>query len=129
MTPANARSSLARQIAQHGQTITIVRTTGTTTPTTVSATIMAFVRGDMDRNERRDGLVGQFQQGDLWIVIDPTDLESASWPGAGAVAGRSAVVPIRGDKITVEGRVRSVVIAEARDVQGTIVRINVIARG
>ena len=129
MGPAAARSMLARQIAQHGQTITIVRTTGTTSPTTVSATIKAWVRGDARRDETRSELVGQFQQGDLWIVINPADLEAASWPGSGAVSGRASIVPIRGDKITVESRVRSVMIAEARDFLGTIVRINLIARG
>jgi hypothetical protein len=121
MTPAGAISMLDRQIAEHGQTITL-RRPGTPG---VEAELPAFVRG-----YRPEELVGAIIQGDSEVTISPTDIASSGWPGALAQTdGTDPMVPRKGDKVVLKGRVRNIEAAVPIYIADTPVRVKLMVRG
>lgn len=105
MTPLQAIAMLDRQLARHGQTVTLARGAS-------SVTIPGFVRGF-----RPEELVGDIQQGDLSAVLSPTNL--GDFP-----------VPVQhNDKLTVAGAVKNVESAEHVCMLDQLVRINLVVRG
>lgn len=108
MTPAGAIASLDRQIAKHGQTITL-RRPGTPN---IDVTVQAFVRGFQPAE-----LVGGIEQGDAQVILSPTSL--GLWP-----------LPVTiGDKVLIAGAPKDVQAPEHVRMLDTIVRINLQVRG
>lgn len=105
MNAAAAIASLDRQLAAHGQSVTLKR--GAPAAPDNSATVNAFVRG-----KRRDELAGGASQEVRTVVLSPTGLAAASWPDQ----------PKKDDWLTVEGRDRIVLEAERILFGGTAIR-------
>lgn len=100
---------LDRQIALHGQAITLQRLSPVS-----SATVRAFVRG-----YRAEELTGGIQQGDTLVILSPTTLAAGGWAG----------LPKRGDKTLIDARLRNVEIADPVRINGEVVRVNLTVRG
>ncbi len=114
MSPADAIAMLDRQIAQHGQGITLRRVVANAPA--IEAPHRAFVRG-----YRPDELSGGLQQNDSLLILSPTKMPAA-FSGAS-----NRIRP--NDKIEVSGRTRNVQFADHVEVGGVVVRINVTVRG
>lgn len=89
------------------------------------ATIRGHVRG-YDPKE----LTGTIIQGDSKVIVSPTDIDRAGWPGpaVGAVVGDRRV-PRKNDVVVVQGAPRQVMSAAPKYVAGTLVRIEIQVRG
>lgn len=113
MTPAQAIAMLDRQIAQHGQTVTLTRTVPNGSPITL--TCRAFVRG-----YKPDELANGVVQGDSLVVLSPTALAGSPFASA---------LPVRLDKLTTAGRKRNIEMADPVLMNDMLVRLNLQVRG
>lgn len=107
MSPEQAIAALDRQIALHGQDVVLRRGTA-------DYPMRGWVRG-----YRPDELAGGIQQGDSDVVLSPTDLAAAGFPGP----------PKRLDVLVTAGRARSVQLADPVQIGGKTVRHNLQVRG
>lgn len=118
MTPEQAIAQLDRQLAAHGQDVTLIRYSGTSTTVLDQAACRGFVR-----QKAPEQLAGNLIQVDADIVLSPTDLTAAGWPDD----------PKKGDKVEIDGdatgRQRTVLWAEPIRLAGTLVRVNLHVRG
>ncbi len=114
MTPQEAIAALDRQIARHGQDITLLRTVPNAPA--IERPHRAFVRG-YSANELLSGI----QQGDSLLVISPTNMP-AEFAGP---ANRLKV----NDRIRISGRVRQVQLVDPIELGEMIVRLKVTVRG
>lgn len=89
------------------------------------ATVRAQVRGYEPAE-----LTAAVIQGDSRVILSPTQIEQAGWPGATAapVTGDRRV-PRRGDVVLVQGTPRHVFAAAPKYVGGVLVRIELQVRG
>lgn len=119
MTPAAAIAMLDRSLAKNGEDIVIRRYVGSgDVRVPLDVTVRAHVRGYLP-NE----LVGGIVQGDTKLILAPTQIVAAAWPGP-------VGWPQVGDRIVIEGRSSITVQAAAVvRVAGTVVRIEIQARG
>jgi hypothetical protein len=113
MTPAQAIAMLDRQIAKHGQPVVLRRVVANAAAT--EATVSAFVRG-----YKPDELVAGIVQGDTLVTLSPTSVAGTPF---------SPAVPRRGDKVLIDGRLRSVELADPVSIAGVMVRLNLQVRG
>lgn len=112
MTPAGAIAALDRQLARHGQDVTLRRVVPNAPA--LEVTVRAFVRGYTP-----DEFAGNIQQGDSEVILSPSGM-SAPFVGE----------PLRvNDRLVIAGRARNVQSASAVWLGGAIVRINVQVRG
>ena len=109
MTPARAIAMRDRQIAEHGQPVTLKRS-GTS-----DLTMHAFVRG-----YRADELIGGINQGDTMVIASPPQLVGTDF---------ASVPPRTGDRILIAGRLRRVGIDDPVYIGGTLVRVNLTVTG
>jgi len=117
MTPESA--ALDRAIARCGETITLRRMVGTNPSVPVDVTLQAVVRG----YEPRD-LVGGITQDQLKVILSPSALTAAQWPGGlPPGSGIEQALPKKGDKAVIAGRVRTIEAAVPVRVRGRVVRI------
>lgn len=108
MTPADAIAMLDRQLAAHGEDISLRHMTGGAAAST--ETVRAFVRG-----YKPDEVVGAIQQGDGKITLSPNGL---------------AQPPKFNDKAVVGGvKVRNIQAVEEIRLAGVVVRYNLQVRG
>ena len=77
------------------------------------------VRADDYRPEE---LVGGIVQGDTKVILSPTQILAASWPG-------TLSWPRTGDKIVINGRERNIQAAPPKLIDGAVVRIDLQVRG
>lgn len=91
-----------------------------------SVTCRATVRSYEPRE-----LVGGIIQGDTRLVLSPTEIERAQWPGPGAVPASPGDrrVPRKGDRVVIQGRARTVEAATPVYVAGVLVRLELQVRG
>lgn len=124
MTPDQAIASLDRALANKGEDVILRRGLGTQ-QVPVDATVRAFVRG-----LRPEEIVGSLTQTASKVILSPTDIERAQWPGAqaGTVVGDPRV-PRKGDKVVIQGRARAVEFADPVYVNGALVRVNLFVLG
>jgi hypothetical protein len=123
MTADEAISALDDQIALHGEDVVLRRLVPGAPP--VEATVRAHVRGYLPRE-----LVGSIVQGDTRVVLSPTSISAAGWPGAATqIDGTDAAVPRKGDRVVLSGRVRAVEAAAPVYLAGALVRIELQVRG
>lgn len=116
MTPAEVIAMLDRQIAEHGQTVAIERLVGTGPMATRQGggvQIAAHVR-----TLREDELISGMTQDDLMVIVSPTGL-----------AGWQFGVPVKGDKVVIDGRPRNIELAQPIKIAGTLVRLNLKVKG
>jgi hypothetical protein len=116
MTPADAIAMLDRQIAEHGQTVTFERLVGTGPTATRQGggvQIAAHVR-----TLREDELIAGMTQNDLMVIVSPTGLD-----------GWQFGIPIKGDKVVVDGVSRNIELPQPIKIAGTLVRLNLKVKG
>lgn len=116
MTPAAAIAMLDRQIAEHGQTVAIERLVGTGPGATRQGgdvPVPAFVR-----TLREEELIAGMTQNDLLVVVSPSGL--AAWPHG---------VPVKGDKVLVDGRSHNIELPQPVKIAGALVRLNLKVKG
>ncbi|MBP2495386.1 hypothetical protein ABID82_002281 [Methylobacterium sp. PvP062] len=112
MTPADAIASLDRQIAEHGQSVSLRRVVANAPA--LEKGCKAWVRG-----YRPNELVGGLQQGDTLLIFSPTDLPA-----------EFVEEPLeRGDGIKVDGLLRTVQFTDPVRLKDVLVRLNVTVRG
>ncbi|WP_296585732.1 hypothetical protein [Xanthobacter sp.] len=119
MTPAQAISALDRHLAAAGQDAVLRRWTGTgsaRTPIDVPVRIRA-------QDYRVEELVGGIEQGDTRVVLSPTQIVAAGWPGP------PQGWPRPGDAIVIAGRERSIIAAPPQVMDDVVVRIDMVVRG
>lgn len=104
---------LDRQIAAHGQPVTLRRMVTNGDPVDLAAA--AFVRG-----YKPEELIGGVAQGDTMVTLSPSALVGSAF---------AANLPRRNDKLVVEGRLRNVEMADPVRLSGTLVRLNLQVRG
>lgn len=121
-------SRLARQLEEHGQTVTLQRmSTGTGQTVAQSVVAKAFVRPGSYGEQKRE-VIGSVSQTDQWIILSPVEIEAAGWT-SGALGSTDQRIPTKGNKILVAGRLRNVEGAHGIYMKDTLVRIELQARG
>ncbi|MCP1200058.1 hypothetical protein [Notoacmeibacter sp. MSK16QG-6] len=113
MTPARAIAMLDRQIARHGETVTLKRVAPNAPA--VTHDVKAFMRG-----YSAEELIGGIAAGDSEIALSPTSLAGSAF---------EAALPERGDQVTAAGRLRRIEFAVPVRLDGTLVRMNLTVRG
>lgn len=114
MSPDDAISMLDRQLATDGHDIVLQRVTGGTT-IAQAVTVRAFVRGYQPQE-----LVNGITQQDAKVILSPTSVAAFN---SGAAAGLDVRVPIKGNRMVINGRTRAVEAAVGLYMAGTLVRI------
>ena len=121
MTPAAAIAALDRMLAANGEDVVLQKLAAGAVSASVTA--RAVVRG-YDPEE----LVAGITQQDSHVIISPTEINTAGWPG-GADGPEDERVPVKGDRVSIAGRVRSIEAATGIRMAGTLVRIEMQVRG
>ena len=112
MTPVAMIAILDRNIARHGQAVTLRRMSA---GVTVELNCRAFVR-----DYRPDELIGGVVQGDTSVVISPSQLAGTAFENS---------PPVQNDKVVIGGRVRNIQLADPVVLDDQRVRINLQVRG
>lgn len=120
---------LDRALEKNGQDVVLRRTVGSASQVNIDVTCRAMVR-DYAPQE----LVGQIIQGDSHVIISPTQITAAQWPGGQPIASPPVQTDPRvprpnQDKVIVAGRLRNVQAATPIYVVGELVRIEMQVRG
>ena len=117
-------AALDRAIARAGETVTLRRTTGTAY---FDVTLPAVVRG-YKPSELISG--SGIVQGDSMVIISPTALDRAQWPGGQSPTTKGDVrIPRTTDAIIRQGISRTVISANPFYARGQLVRVEVQVRG
>lgn len=128
MDPASTIAALDRSLAIAGEPATLRRTVGSANQADFDVAVTAHVRG-----YKGDELTGAIEQHDLKVIISPTEIIAAGWPGPSSVhaseAGIDKRVPKRGDTVIIAGRTYNVESAAPMRMAGTLVRIELQVRG
>lgn len=120
LSPAEAIADLDEHLASEGQNVILQRVTGGTT-VAQAVTLRAFVRG-----YQPDELVNGITQQDAKLIFSPTGLASFN---AGAAAGLDIRVPIKGNRVVINGRTRAIEAGVGIYVAGTLVRVEAAVKG
>ncbi|KQT03209.1 MULTISPECIES: hypothetical protein [unclassified Rhizobium] len=108
MTPAQAIGALDRQLAKHGQAVTLRK--GNTT--TGQATVKAFVRG-----VKAEDIVGTITQTAKKVTLSPTGLDAFGLPGANTIVKHA------------DGQGGIIGMPEIIRLNDIVVRINMVIKG
>lgn len=129
MSPTEAIDALDRALAMAGEDIVInrvVRRSGANV--TVSVTCRAFVRA-----VSADEIAGKITVDDLQVIISPTQIVAAGWPGADENIQPGNLVdqrmPKSSDRVTVQGRPREIRAPRPKLVNGVWVRSDMVVAG
>ena len=125
MTPQDAIQALDVALVMSGQDIDLTRFVAPSrTPVTV--TCRAKVKnGDVVQSE---GAFGKFQASFL-VILSPTPIDAAGWPGVPATNGFDPRIPVNGDQMLINGHVRTVQVARGIYLANALVRIEAQALG
>jgi hypothetical protein len=126
MTPVAVIAMLDRQLAAHGEDVELQRLTGTQL-IPFKATCRAFVRGYSATE-----LIGGITQSDSRVILSPTDIDAAGWPGPEVPAGSTTTdirVPRKNDKAVIAGKTRNIEAAVGLYMAGVLVRIEMRVTG
>lgn len=113
MSPADAIAMLDRQIAKHGQTITLERLVPN--GTAVTETVRGFVRG-----YKPEELAGGITQGDSSVILSPTTLVGTPF---------ETEIPATNNKAVIAGRRRNIGMVDPVYIDDVLVRINLLVKG
>lgn len=125
-------AQLDRRLDQRGESVVLRRrTTAGSKITNVEGTIPAIVRA-----LTMEQLVGNVTQQTFFVIVSPTHILRAQWPGGRVPAAAGSLVspvdqsiPVTGDKLVLRGRERAVErVAPVFD-QGELIRIELTATG
>lgn len=121
--------NLDAALARRGEDIILRRVVGTTNIINLDVKVRANVRVPRGPEE----LVNGIGQDDLMIVISPTQIRAAQWPGGGidgtAPFNPDRSLPRRGDRVIVKGRSYQVELANPIAVNNEVVRIELTTKG
>jgi hypothetical protein len=121
-------AQLDSALADAGEDFVLRRVIGTTNQTNVDVTCRGFIR-----SYGPEELTTNIIQGDSRIILSPTQINAASWPGAAPPvefgAAQDPRVPRRGDKAVVQGRVMNIQNTSPIYVDNVLVRIELQIRG
>ena len=119
-------AALNRAIARAGQSITITRTSGSLpNQVTLSLECRAIVRA-----YRTEQLIGTVTQGDSNVILSPTDIDRAQWPGGQSPTVTTDVrIPKTTDKLVFLGRSCSIIACKPLYIRGVLARIDLQVRG
>ena len=118
-------SALDRGLAARGEDVVLRRISGSgATATSVDVTCRAVVRG-----YRPEELVGGIAQGDSQVILSPSEIRASGWPDPDGSPSGSASLPRKGDKLIVQGRMRTIEAVAPILVAGELVRIDLQVRG
>lgn len=116
-------------LAESGEDIILRRSVGTVNPINIDVTVRANVRWLRGPTELVDG----FSQDDLKIIISPTQIAAAQWPGSGvnnpAPFNVDRSLPRRNDWAIVKGRRYRIEAVNPIAVLGGVVRIEMLTKG
>jgi len=117
-------------LALDGEDIVLRRVTGAANQAHFDCTCQAFVRGYQPHELiAGSGII----QGDSKVIISPTQIDAAGWPGAQAVTSPPSTIdpriPRKGDIVVVNGIARGVQGASPTNIDGVLVRIDMQVRG
>jgi hypothetical protein len=105
-------------LAEYGADIVLRRVTGVAPSTTnIDVTVRAAVRSFQPQE-----LVGGIMQTDSRVIISPTQITAAAWPGDGTL-------PRANDKLVIAGRVRNVKVVDPIYLGDDLVRIEMAVAG
>lgn len=132
MSAESEIAELDKALAADGQDIVLRRVIGKTVASQqfIDVICRAFVRGYAP-NE----LVGAITQQDSRVVLSPTQIDAARWPGGQAVSTAQFQIDPRvpdknrGDLCYIDGRRCSVEAAKPITIDGVLVRIDMQIRG
>jgi hypothetical protein len=119
MTSEQAIAMLDRQIARNKQTVTLRKLPST------DITVPALVRSSTATE-----LIGGLTQGESLVIVSPTQINAAGWPGV-QEAGKSDVrVPSknRGDSVVINNQNRVVQNANPFYINDVLVRIEIVVK-
>lgn len=123
MSAAAEILELDRSLADVGEDLVIRRVTGTTSQTNTDLAVRGSVRGYQPQE-----LTTNIIQGDTKVILSPTQINAAGWPGvSGGVLDHR--VPRRGDKAIVQGKTLNIEAAAPIYVDNTLVRLELQVRG
>ena len=118
-------SALDRGLAARGQDVILRRISGSgPSATSIDVACRAVVRG-----YRPEELVGGIAQGDSQVILSPSEIRSSGWPDPGGSPPGSVSLPRKGDKLIVQGRMRTIEAAAPILIAGELVRIDLQVRG
>lgn len=112
---------LDRFLANRGEDIVVRRIVGTTNQSVTDVDCRAFVRGYSPEE-----LTGGITQQDSFVILSPTQINKAQWPGGQPVGGlQDPRIPskAKGDKAIIAGKPRSIEAAVGIYKAGELVRI------
>ena len=118
-------NALDRGLAARGEDVVLRRISGSgPSATSVDVTCRAVVRG-----YRPEELVGGIAQGDSQVILSPSEIRLSGWPDPDGSPSGSASLPRKGDKLIVQGRMRTIEAVAPIQVAGELVRIDLQVRG
>jgi hypothetical protein len=80
------------------------------------------------RQYQPDELVGGIIQGDSFVILSPSEIIAANWPGTVTAPGDKRV-PKHGDQLIVQGIARTVQTGTPFYIAGALVRLELQVRG
>lgn len=115
MKPSRAIAMLDRQVANHGQAVTLRRIVPGSSE--LDASVRAVVRGYRPEQVTDAATVGSSS-----VTVSPTALKGTAFEAGGAW-------PTVGDRVVVDGRVRIIEAAEPLKIDDVVVRFNLVVAG
>lgn len=119
---------LDRHLAMYGEDITLRRVTGVRPQVFSDVTVRAAVK----RIQVKDLVTGgDLAQEHLEVIISPTQIDTAQWPGGVPVGGTiDPRVPVAAtDKLVIRERVRQVQNVDAKYRDDVLVRVDMVVEG
>lgn len=107
-----------------GQDIVLRRFSGTTNRTNIDVQCRAFVRHYTAKE-----LTPNTVQGDTLVIMSPSEIIAAGWPGTQPPSATDARVPRKGDQVIVAGTPRNVESGYPIYLDNDLVRIELQVRG
>jgi hypothetical protein len=122
-------ASLDDALSEAGEAVILRRIVGTgSAAVNIDVTVRAAVR-----KLSADELVGTLSQTDDMVVISPTQILTAQWPGgtpvSAAIHQEDPRIPKIGDKLIIKGKVRDVILSKPIFVGDEWVRCELVAKG
>ena len=116
-------------LARRGEDIILRRIVGTVNTVNIDVVVRASPRAVSGPDE----LVNGIGQDDLKIILSPTQIKAAQWPGGGingvAPFNPDRSLPKRGDRVIVKGRSYHVEISNPIAIDDEVVRIELTTKG
>lgn len=120
MTPAQALADLNASLSRSGEDIKIFRASALAA---TGVTCRAFVRG-----YQPDELIGGITQHDAKVILSPTQIIDTGWTSARPVH-EDTRVPLKGDRVVIAGRPRTIEAVGPIYMNGELVRIELRVTG